>query len=541
VVAPDDRSEVDRGPRNSGVSVRFPPPAPGADPEQVVRGFFNAHADLEPELLVARQYLAPSAVWDARAGATVYGGERSIVVRDGGDSEKRAAVTFTRSATISRRGEFEPARDAVPTVLDVGLRIIAGEWRLFDVPDGLVLSENGLERAVRRSVLYFPDSARRRLVPDPIFLPLGEASPATAVARAMVAGPSDWLAPVVRTALPLDTTVTSAIAVLDGVASVNLSREVQAVPSDARSALVAQVVWTLTEPGLDIDSVRLLVEGRDFVIPGRDTGQPQTRADWATFDPDPATGGRLYFLRSGILHSLDGSDAAAVRAEPRELRALAVSPSAALVAVVRRNRDGNDSLLVGALSGALPTRLIGRRIYSPSWEVGGDRVWVLRDTTTGRELLSVPVTELPGVFRVQLDAAAGVPESVLLSPEGARVAVVLRRGASREAWVGRVERNRGTVRVSSLRPVRPGLGGVNSVSWETSTRLLIAAGTSVSRVEVDGFDPTAVPVDGLPARPVLRIVGGPSTDLVAEVDGRIWRRSAGWRTVGPGVSPAYAG
>ncbi len=540
VVAPDN-AEADRGPRNGAVSVRFPPPAPGADPERVVRGFFNAHADLEPELQVARQYLAPSAVWDARAGVTVYGGERTVVVMAGGDREKRASVTFARTATISRRGEYQAVLDPALTVVNVVLRMIDGEWRIVDVPDGLVLSETGLERAVRRSVLFFPDPARRRLVPDPIFLPRGEASAATTIARALVAGPSSWLAPAVRTAVPANTTVTGSVTILDGIATLSLSREVQAVPAEARSALVAQLVWTLTEPDLGINGVRLLVDGRDFVLAGGETGQPQGRADVSTFDPDPASNGRLYFLRAGVLHSLEEGAAVPVRAEPRELRALAVSRSAALVALVRRNRDGSDSLLVGALSGDLPTRLVAARIYSPTWESTEDRTWVLRDTGRGPELLSVPITQVPGVLRVQLDAGAAVPEAVALAPDGARIAVVLRGGSTRVLWVGRVERDRGGVRVTGLRRVRPGLEGVNAVSWETSTRLLVAADTGISRVEVDGFGPTAVSADGLPARPVQRVVGGPSVDLVAEVDGRVWRRSAGWRLLGPGTGPAYAG
>ncbi|HVE62367.1 MAG TPA: LpqB family beta-propeller domain-containing protein [Mycobacteriales bacterium] len=540
VVAPDDRADSDRGPRNGAVSVRFPPPASGASPEQIVRGFFNAHADLEPELQVARQYLAPSAVWDARAGATVYGGERTIVVVDGGDSEKRATVSFARAATVSRRGEYQPVRDPALTVFQVGVRIINGQWRVFDVPDGLLLSETGLERALRRSVLYFPDPTRSRLVPDPIFLPRGEASAATSVARALLEGPSSWLAPAVRTAVPRDTTLTGSVTVLAGMATLNLSRELQAVTREARDALVAQLVWTLTEEGMGIDRVRLLVDGRDFVLSGGDPRRGQTRADVAAFDPDPASNGRLYFLRAGVLHSLDGGEAVRLRTEPRELTALAVSRSAALIAVVRRNRDGADSLLVGALSGDLPTRLVGPRISSPTWEAGGERAWVLRETSRGAELLSVPVTEGPGVQRVRVGAGPGVLESVALSPDGTRIAVVLRRAATRTAWVGRVERARGEVAVAGFRAVRPGLAGVSGISWETSTRLVVAAAAAISRVEVDGFGFAPVPVDGLPASPVGRVVGGSAVDLVAEVSGRLWRRNAGWQLIGVGISPAYA-
>ena len=550
VLAPEDRAELDRGPRNATVFRRFPPPAPSASPEQIVRGFLDAHADLQPNQHVARQYLAPGQPWEARARVTVFTGERTFVITPVDDTRQTATVTVTPTATITRAGEFRPVAPK-PTVLRFGLLLAAGEWRLVDVPEGLLLSDSGLAGAYRRTVRYFPGPDRRRLVPDLVLLPRGSASAVTAVAQSLVDGPSPWIAPAVRTAVPDRTSVVGGVPVLDGTATVNLSEEALGVSPGDRAALVAQIVWTLTEPGLGVSNVRLLVGGRRMVLPDGRTGQVQSRSDWASFNPDPSSDtARLYFLRSGRLQTLEDAQVSEVRPDPGQLRDIAVSRSAALIAAVRRNADGSESLLVGALSGSLPTMLTGRRVLSPSWDSDGDRVWVLTDGSDvpssppgRRALVSVPATPAAGDTRpVVVDLPPGGSiEAVRLSPEGARAAVLVRRGAVRQPWVGRVERLGPTIALRSLQPLRPSARDVASVVWETASRLLVADESGIARVDVDGFDPVEVPADGLPARRVQRVSGGPSADVVAEIDGRLWRRASGWRLIAPGTAAAYAG
>jgi len=544
VDAPEDRTELDRGPRNGPVFRRFPPPPRQASPEQVVRGFFDAHADLEPDLQVARQYLAPGTAWDARARVTVFAGERTFSLAPVDEETQVATLVVTPTATISGAGELSVVapRQAAQRFR---LRLVDGEWRLADVPPGLLLSESGLAGAFRRIVRYFPSADRRRLVPDVVFRPRAAASAVTAAAAAVVEGPSPWLAPAVRTAVPDGTSVVGAVPVIDGTATVDLSGQALTVSSDARSALVAQIVWTLTEPGLGVSAVRLLVAGRRMVLPDGRTGQVQSRGDWAGFNPDPGSdSARLYFLQGGRLHSLEDGQTTVVRPEPRDLRDIAVSRSAALVAAVRRDARGGESLLVGALSGSLPALLSGDRVLSPSWDSDGDRVWVLRVEGGRRTLVTVAAAQTASATQdvpVALPFAGGVVEAVRLSPEGARAAVQVRRGAQRQAWVGRVERRPEGPALTAMRPLLPTVLDVSSLVWETATTLLVAGGTGISRVEFDGFDRVVVPSDGLPARRVQRVSGGPAADVVAEIDGRLWRRAAGWRAIGPGTAATYAG
>ena len=539
VEAAQDRAGLDRGPRNSPVFLRFPPPAPQAAPEQIVRGFLDAHADVQPDLRIARQYLAPGTRWDPDAGVTVFSGDRIVSEPSGTREDQTATVTVTRVATVTRSGEYVPRRDAAPTVLRLRMRLVDGQYRLVDVPPGLLLSQGGLERAFRRSVVYFPDRLRRALVPDLLFLRRGATSDVTSVAQRLVVGPSPWLAPAVRTAVPRGTAVRGTVSVLRGTATVNLSRHAQDVAPGGRASLVAQIVWTITEPGLGVDAVRILVDGRDIVLLGGSTRRPQRRSDWAAFDPDPADDtSRLYFLRGGRLHSVDRGATAPVRDDPN-LREIATTRSGALVAAVRDNRDGSQSLLVGALSGELTARLQADRIGSPTWEPGDEWIWAIREAGGRRDLVAVPTAGGPVV--VVGGAVAGVVEQVAVAPTGARAVLVVRRGRIRQASIAHVVRVGQSVSIGGLRPLRPDSASVGAMTWETSTRLVLADQSGIFRVDVDGFDPTEVPSEGLPPTPVDHLAAGPSVDLVAGSGGALWRRAAGWRPAGPGTSPAYAG
>ncbi|WP_345706129.1 hypothetical protein [Kitasatospora paranensis] len=84
-----------------------------------------------------------------------------------------------------------------------------GEWRIDRLPDGLIVDQTNFKNAYRAVHRYFFASsdpsaegaaaAAAVMVPDPIYL-RRRTDPLTAAAKALVAGPSRWLAPAVHTA-----------------------------------------------------------------------------------------------------------------------------------------------------------------------------------------------------------------------------------------------------------------------------------------------------------------------------------------------------
>ncbi len=99
--------------------------------------------------------------------------------------------------------------------------------------------------------LYFVGNGSS-LVPDPIYLPSlsNPANVASALMKALLNGPSEWLKPAVSSAIPPNTRLSvDSVTITDGIAEVPLSDSVLALPDPQRSLLAAQIVYTLKQVG----------------------------------------------------------------------------------------------------------------------------------------------------------------------------------------------------------------------------------------------------------------------------------------------------
>jgi hypothetical protein len=529
-------------------------PAADATPDQLVLSYLTAQGDTQNDHAIARNHLVADVPWNPGARAVVYASSRvgaPVQRRD----RATVRVTFARVGTINPLGEFRPA----PAATDVTFRLRRVEnvgWRIAEAPAGVLLDRADLGTYFERVTAYFPDQARR-LVPVQVFAPASE-QPLTAAARALLAGPRGWIAPAVHTAVPDRTELLDPPTVVDGVVQLNFSREILNAPQEALGTLVAQLVWTLTEPGLGAVAVRVQAEGEPVAVPGRPGLRDHRRGDWQEYAPVPLTGDRrLFFLRNGLPYALDetgrlGRVAPGVPA----VESFAVNRAGTRLAAVTRPSGGRQSLVVVDLTGARPLHevLTADRITMPAWEPSGDVVWVAQTTGATQQVVSVAVGA-----RLGPPAAVGSslpsPASILrLSPDGARAALVVGTGAAASLLVARVERPiSGAPVLADPLPVAPSVHGVTAVTFDGAGQLLFAAGTkpSLYRVDVDGFNLVPQRADGLPRAAVDALTaaaeppaGGP-VDRVVSAGGRLWRRAPGaaWAAAlrGRGAAAAYAG
>ncbi|MCA1823049.1 MAG: GerMN domain-containing protein [Mycobacteriales bacterium] len=256
-------------------------PAPGASPVDIVNGFLDAQGDAEDGHAAARQFLAPRASWTPTSGVMVYAG-KSGPVRESTTGDRIVyAVRFSRRASVSPAGEYSTAAATVTQRFVVSRAGV--EWRLSQVPRGLTLTFDDLQRGFRRTVLYFLNRGETKLVRQPLYLPREELSNEQLAVRALLAGPAGRTGIALRTAIPERTELIGAT-VEGGVADLNVSRELNDAPPRAVQALLAQIVWTLTElPG--ISAIRLQVEGEQYPVPGASPGSPIRREVAGRLDP----------------------------------------------------------------------------------------------------------------------------------------------------------------------------------------------------------------------------------------------------------------
>jgi hypothetical protein len=520
------------------------PPEQGLSPEGVVSGFLAASASFEDDHGVARQFMTAEASdqWRPDAGVVVYDDRPGLDIRR---RARAVTVTARENAHINVDGSLAP-RSGEIVDLPFTVERVGDEWRISSAPNGLVLTRFDVARTYRSYALHFVAPHQERLVPDPVFIPIGRTGAATTLVRSLLDGPTRWLAPAVSTAVPTGTElVVDSVPVENGVALVDLTGTVLDAGDVDRERLAAQLVWTLTELP-DVTGVTITVDGSLLPLP--DAPAVQNEETWAAYNPNGLpTSAAALLVRQGVVRRVqdDGSTpvegtlgSGAVRA-----RHPATSADGSVVAALLDN--GSTAVVEEPfLSKALETVLEGNNLAPPSmdavgslWlvdrEDGGSRVW--RRTPDGR-LRAVQVPELRN----------RVVSGLRVSLDGTRVAVVvLDREGLGSLLMGRVVQGGGRVEIQALQRLEDDLSEVRDVTWMTADSLAVLGrerGSVLQPFEI-GIDGTIDELGGTTLRRIRTITAAPGFPLLASTSGAgIWESSAlGWRAFLPGRDPAYPG
>lgn len=539
------------------IEVLPPGPQPGASPEQIVSGFLNAQSSPADDHAVAREFLAPGVEWDDEAGAVIYDLRSRRFAQDPA-APMSFAVRFQTIARISADGSYSLESEPGIAAYTVAQQP-DGEFRLVDVPPGLLLTTGDRDRSFEPYNVFFlardaDGSAAARLVPDRVFLPV-TAEVAQALVERLLGGASDALGGAVDSAAPAGTT--AAVSESDEIVTVDLSAQAQALQTRERQRLAAQLVWTLVPT---FSGVRLLVEGRPLDVPG--AGEVQDRSDWQEYAPvgtrsDEAP--ELYYVQDRVLRTL-GREALpaseATAAGGLAVDEVAVSPVGGTLALISRG-EGGDALHVGPPTGPFPAVLRKGGLRSPSWGPGTQGVWVLEPGP--RPILwLVPAQPAGDAAQPQPvtyphPQGAGPLSAFSVSRDGARIALVFGEGAARRLYIGRVVPDGGRLRVSGAERIAPDLVSVADVAWQDGTSLVVLASKPdlpqlvLWTLAVDGSTgPNPVQRQGLQGVPSsLAAMPGQPLTVAAELDGR----SVLFRDTGslflpqeqPGRAPAYPG
>lgn len=511
------------------------PPTSGMSPTEIVRGFLESQASRDSNFAVAREFLTPIASqrWQPAAGIEVYEGAGAITP-DSTDEITFLAPTYLR---INAQGRPTVPSATTFTAVDFELNQVDGQWRITNPPGGLLLSRGDLTRGYRGYSLWFADPSGEVLVPDNVIVPLAIGGLATSLTQSLLAGPSGWLAPAVRSAFPPNTALLlDAVTVTDGVARVPLTQAVLAANNQDRKLLAAQLGKTLTAlPG--VDAVEILVGAQTLDVPGA-SGRI-TSADWLAFTPSITTGEALAVVEergvrvfSNGLRPLDLSQADQLP----PLSVLSQLDAQPVYAGLSRNRrmlvviGGKDEQIRQLdFNAALSAPRFDR--FGLIWVASTDAVWVVDPQSP--DLVAREVFGLPPEVTVS---------SVLPATDGARV--LLRAQDSTGFFLALAGVVRGeTFDLSGFNRVDRDLGRTISVAWQDQTNLVLVQEVGLSR-EVVGFDlirGQAVFVGSFAdAVSVAASAGRPT--LIANENGELYRQvGSDWVLLGVAGSPIYPG
>jgi Lipoprotein LpqB beta-propeller domain/Sporulation and spore germination len=462
------------------VNVEVAPPAPGDEPRQIVEGYLRATSNYQPNYSVARQFLTRMAAekWSPEGGVLIYRGSPKAE----GPNTVRLDGWLVGSLGTDRTYKAEDRE----LMFNFVLAKENGEWRINTVPPGLLVAEYSFTSLYQPYDLYFVGNGTS-LVPDPIYLPAltNPANVASALMKALLNGPSKWLKPAVSTAIPPNTTLSvDSVTITDGIADVQLSDSVLALPDPQRSLLAAQIAYTLKQAG-GVKGVAIKVNQQPYRVPGSDPNNPVVSVESIPRDIDPipfVAGEQLYAVGNGVVKQVSTTnDSRAVNALAGPIghgkypvNALAVSVTNTDLAATTNNRTTLIRAPI-ATGKARPlfsgkTELLRPQFsrYGEIWDIGREggrqRMWMFTADNKKFDIDS-PMFQNVTAFKI--------------SPDGTRMALVRTTKAGfSELGLARIIRSDkimvdGWRSVNTTQTSLPPIRRIADVAWLDATELLV--------------------------------------------------------------------
>ncbi|HET9658561.1 MAG TPA: LpqB family beta-propeller domain-containing protein [Kineosporiaceae bacterium] len=579
-------------------------PKAGAVPEEVVRGFLRAAADISGDRTVARMYLTGvrQDSWLPDASVVIYGADSQLTAEQSSLSEPPRATRSATSAAVPSpvspappatpapapagtadrtspgvagsvaRASLPPDGARVTVTVEVpvqarvdsdgeyriaapgdlerrsfGLVARAGEWRIDYLPDGSILTKADFDTTYSDVPVYFPDPTGNWLVPDMRWFPIG-APTATVLVKAVLGGPAGWLAPAVVTGAPAGTRLTaSSVPVQQGTALVDLTREARQADPVHRQMLYQQLRKTLSVLALisptPVDGVTITVEGRAFDIPrssGPAVGGRPSEPNLPRLSTSAVVSGSPLVVDKGKLMLLSGEQLTPVEGLDALNRQPISWPAAATDGSAYAALAGGNVLLYAVAGGEALPLVSGLGSLTPP---SFDPLgWVWTASTSGLVRAGRPGKETVAVTVEGWPAGLSVT-SLRISRDGTRALVSGNRNGAGELFVCAVIRDRAQapVRLGPPKAVLPDLVTAQSAAWLDQRRVVV-----LGRRGVAAEEPWVVEVGG-DAEPTaaspgaIGVTAGNGDIYLATTAGTQQLSVVSWRNVSSAHWPALPG
>ncbi|MFF0528816.1 MtrAB system accessory lipoprotein LpqB [Nocardia amikacinitolerans] len=536
--APQALGTLNREPTSDGP----PPPIQGRDPDLLLRDFLQATADPTNRHLAARQYMTPSASaqWEDGASTTIV--EKPDTLRESRSGDKATYVIRAQKVgELAPDGAYRAVEGMVENKIEMSR--VDGEWRIDELPDGVVMDRTAFNKSYRRYVLYFVEPGGASVVPDLRWISVSKNQLTQRLLTLLTEGPQPELGSIVRNQLAQPVALRGPITKANGDPDevgiglggvrVDFAGAGGLSPRD-RELLAAQVVLTLA--GADVlGPYMLLADGKP--LDDRFTANGWSVADVEQFSPELYAQNRigLHALRGGALAQVNERgvvNAPGYFGTVNNLQSVALSPDGQLVAAVAANGrpapEPPRTLMVGTYGGNAFPVAEGTTISRPSWVADGGAAWAVIDG--GRVIRAVNDRGTGNVSVQEVDTSAltesasepnfrGPITELRISRTGVRAALI----ADGKVYVAVVERRPdGKYALTSPLPLAVDLSTrALSLDWLGGEALMVAREGNVEpvfTVSIDGSERYPLTSQNLTA-PVRVVAASPTTQYVADSRG----------------------
>lgn len=408
-------------------------PEEGMSQEEIVRGFLAAGSGQENDYGVARQFLTPdlASTWRPYARTVVFSGAAGI---QQGLEDDQVRVSVDARALIGDTGIMQRQEAGSSEAMDVELTQVDGQWRISDVPDGVLIPASNLNELYRPHNVYFLAPDGETVVPDPRWFP-DRPGASTSLVRALLAGPAPYLESAVTSAYPADAELEgAAVPVQDGTATVSLNvPNYSALDVATNREMYSQLTLTL----LALDNVDRV----DFLAGGGQIDLGSSNQEMLSTDPQEVPGrqigldgDQLVFQQGGQSSSVPEVSQALVGSDPSDP---AMNQDTNEFAALTQNQS---ELVTFSASQPEPVqRFTGTGLTAPSvdtdgWVWSGDDSGQIRAAELGQSNTD-PVT-------VDADWLDGrTVTSLKISRAGTRALMVVADGDSSQILISGVRRD----------------------------------------------------------------------------------------------------
>lgn len=538
-------------------------PAPGATPEQIVRGFLRAGAGagFDDDHAVARTFFTRNVKdnWLPESGVIVYGDESSLKVEQMTPSSVR--VTAAVVAEVDSTGRYRETPAGTTAQATFGVEKLDVGWRISQPPNGfgLWLSASDLDNSYRSFTVAYVSNIAQTMVVDRRWFPITSGL-ATTLARAQLAPVPPYLAGAARTGVPAGTTLAvDSVPVQSGSALVDLSPSALGATPDLRRAMWAQFVTTLAQVA-SVSEVSLEVEGTGLDLPG--TPSRVSTLPALGYQPGPSSSVETAILRTGDELSRVSSDSPLEQDPPPKLpnkpagSILPKIPTGWISLALSSN--GQEIAAIGGDRGDLARwqgdrhfqlAKFGRNLTGPSydslnglWVAGQDgggttRVWVIDTSLSSMQTATPRAIQVPWLVNRRVLA-------LKVATDNQRVALITSDLAGRDVQVvvaGIVRSANGAPVSLAPEPLRVGwtLTAATDLAWVDDSTLAVVGRVSPQ----DAMGPQLVEIGGkvtaMPPVPGARLVtntGGLRGLVVVTDQGKILARAgSGWQVLQTGT------
>jgi hypothetical protein len=380
--------------------------------------------------------------------------------------------------------------------------------------------------------VYFVDSTGRHLVPEPRYSEQTDSKLLVSwLVDALVKGPLSSAQGGPSNHLPSQTAPKPAVQFSPDGSLVKIEiAGASSLPAAERNRVAAEFGATLGQVSA-IRSVEITDGGRPVTIPAVASAQfaPGAVSQLYTLESAGATP-NLYYLHKHVVY-----DSNSVRLPGRindyGLVSVCLSsrPDGTVQAAGVRIENGHGVLDVGTTSQLYRTTVKGA-LSRPAWAPDVDEAWI----GAGSDLYRVSMPSRT-VHHVALDvppgSAKGTIVAVRLSPEGSRVALVLRTHGTSQIYIGEVVRNGSSVRVVNLAPISPQAVLIRDVAWNDQFKIFaigtdkLLGGWGLWEMQSDGSLWTERSSSGLPQAPGSLTVAAGSVAVVS-AGPTVWQQQA---------------